>query len=223
MKLETLPGIDERVHVAGDGLIGFVLVSVDDDQGDLNPCSGNYGESRVVSLCTRHASFDKEAFDANHKNPDCVLLGYFEHGSCIWYVSPVAGGHIPVGCDCPFDNVRVAGLWMPGDWQREELAKIRDRNKRRSRALAMASSDAEAYTAWNNGEVYYVAVDIYKACYDDEDGSLVTDWREYESEDPLYTESCGGILAYGSAGNDHMLDMVNSMLCTDGLVPAETK
>ena len=106
MKIDILPEVNQTLVLTEGDLIAFISVELDQSpDSPLDP-----GGNRIVSLCAKHSSFDKEAFDELKDDPDCVVLGYFEHGNCIWHVS----SRKPMGTegDYQWDGTAVAGLWI---------------------------------------------------------------------------------------------------------------
>jgi hypothetical protein len=114
----------------------------------------------ILSLNRRHANFDPEGVEeAIERHPDAVPLSYFEHGLCLWSVA----GELPAGCQCPWDSVTFAGVWLPDDRTRES-ARNYGGFTRRMFMRKRARNACDVYTLWCNGEVYGYEVERLTAC-----------------------------------------------------------
>lgn len=125
------------------------------------------------------------------QDSDCIPLGYFEHGNCIWHVT----GDIPRGTegDYRWDGVGFAGLWEPDEYvlnAAEELGLEPGSNERDAWMRKQAKSACETYTAWCNGWVYWYFVKIYKARQ--HNGVILDQRSDYRLDEPLHEDSCGG-------------------------------
>lgn len=204
-KIEGLPDFDQTlVHVDG-GLIAFIDVEPDPDPE--NPI-GARGE-RIVSLNRNHSNFDPDAFERLRKDNDCVVLGAYVHGGILWYVSQDGP---PPGADCPWDGVRIAGLWVPGDSKclLEAVSKTKGK-KRRKKAVELARTACDVYTAWCNGEVYAASVKVYKLRGDAE-GGIFDDVNDYRFDDEIETDSCCGFYLNDRSSRNYMLEQINQIL-----------
>lgn len=137
---------------------------------------------------------------------DCVILGYFEHGNCIWHVT----GEIPRGTegDYRWDGVRVAGVWEPDKYILEaaETLGLEPGSADRQRWMEkQARSACETYTAWCNGWVYWYSLSIYKARQ--HNGHILKQRDDYRFDDPLYDQGCGGFY-----DTDHLAEDINNEL-----------
>ena len=134
-----------------------------DDHADSEEAVGDL--FRLVSFGRRHV---------NHASPDSVGYGpdgtptlglraklragtafecsYYEHGACVWSLR----GEGPA---CRFDSVGLAGLLILSD---EGKKALRGLDARR----AAAESFLRRYTAWCNGEVFFLQLQ-------DEDGDIL--------------------------------------------------
>lgn len=107
-------------------------------------------------------------------DPDAVVLDCYEHGGQVWSIS----GH---GMQCRWDTTRGAGVWVPDEYLREELEKLKG-DERRARALLYAKQFLDTYNAILAGEVYGCVVQTY-----DENG------ERFESD------SCWGFIGFDPA------------------------
>ena len=209
MKLTSLPDVDKKIHLHDAGRIAFIELRPDCDAE--NPFS--YGDGMLVSLNRNHSNFDLEMFYTRKSDKDCVVLSYYEHGNCLWFVQ----GEAPAGANCAFDTAQTAGLWIPDRYTLPELERVSKTKtkRRRARALELARNACAVYTAWCNGEVFSYAVRVYPAVFD-KDGQLVTDEDEpcYYDTDPLIDESCGGFFA-PNHDDPHLLACINQHLEED--------
>ena len=196
MKIEKLPDIGTTmVHCEGSHI---AFITVEPDEFADNPLTDDCGYGDIVSLCTRHASFDKVRFDANVSHADCVLLGYFEHGACAWHVS----GSPPAGTegDYRWDGVSRAGLWIPNKCCKAEL-----------KAIELAKVAAKVFTAWCNGYIYRLSVDVFTAKHADS-GELLDDENDYRFDDAIASDSVGGYYLDTQEDEDNLLTSVNYFL-----------
>lgn len=186
MRLNELPDCDDKKTLHNDKLIAFVSVEYDMWAGDEKPST----RGRFVSLNRRHTSFDREAFSKHRRDPDCVILSYYEHGDCCWF--PLGQG-VP-GTDCPWDGVRIAGLWIPRADTMETLRYVSKTKGKKRRKLAeqMAKEDCELYTEWCNGHVYEVFLQVFEARWT-ESGALYDVADDYRFDEPVREESYSGV------------------------------
>lgn len=206
MKLQQLPDLNQTEHVFDDERVAFVTRSICDSADD-DPL--NWTGDQIVSVVRDHHNFDPDAFAKNKRNTDCVKLGYYRHGSSLWFVQ----GEAPPGADCPWDSVHLAGLWIPGFHSLKQLQQVsKAKGKlRRAKALELAREACRIYSVWCNGEVYGYDVKVYRALYDD--ATLVTDRQRYvASGDVLVDESCGGFYLMSEADQEYMLSQINYLL-----------
>lgn len=183
--------------------IAFVNVEQDECVSDENPLDAS--GAHIISLGRRHSNFDPEAFEKLRKNMDNVVLGYYGHGNCLWYVS----GETPPGADCPWDGVPVAGLWVaPPHFAADH--KSLSKKERRAKALEFARHDTKVYTAWCNGEVYYYDVNVFEARHHEESGALFDDEDDYRHDKPVVEDSCGGFYIMDSEDEKYVLDQINA-------------
>lgn len=138
-----------------------VFVDMDSDTSADNPLD-SAGADTIISLNRRHNNFSLEKFEAHAKDPHAVLLSYYEHGNCAWFPQGQGGA----GMDCPFDSVRLAGLWLPGPDVADQAAAIQDSAERRAWLRQQAAACCEMYSAWCNGEVYRWELSVFPALYD---------------------------------------------------------
>ena len=204
-KIEGLPDFDRTlVHIDG-GLIAFIDVEQDPDPE--NPIEAR-GE-RIISLNRNHSNFDPDAFERLRKDNDCVVLGAYDHSGILWYVSQDSP---PPGADCPWDGVRIAGLWVPCDSKclLEAVSKTKGK-KRRKKAVELARSACDVYTAWCNGEVYAYNIQAYKLRRH-EDGEIFDYIDDYRLDEELESDSCCGFYLNDTSDRDYMLDQINQIL-----------
>lgn len=201
--IENLPALCQpEAHVDGD-LIAFI--EIDYDEGASNPLCDR-GE-RIISLHRRHYNFNPDEFNSRRRDKDCVLLGAYDHGGILWYVTEDGP---PPGADCPWDGVPVAGLWVPDPATLECVTKTKGK-KRRRRALELARSACEVYTAWSNGEVYVYYVRVYKLRRS-EDGTPFDHPDDYRFDDTLAEDSCCGFYLCRKEDHAYMLSHINQQL-----------
>lgn len=138
----------EVTTVEQEGHTYRIAIYHDADASDpLEDCDGM---GRIMSLNRRHRHFDPDGIEAAIENhPDAVPLSYFEHGLCRWSVA----GELPAACQCPWDSVGFAGLWLP-DAATLESARAYGGSTRRHFMRKRARQACDAYTLWCNGEVY---------------------------------------------------------------------
>jgi hypothetical protein len=114
----------------------------------------------ILSLNRRHRNFAPARIEeALAGDPDAVPLSYFEHGLCRWSVA----GELPAGCQCPWDSVALAGVWLP-DAETLDSAKNYGGFTRRMFMRKRARQACDAYTQWCNGEVYGYDVERVTTC-----------------------------------------------------------
>ena len=164
----------ETKTIEQDGQSYRITIYADEDAG--NPLE-EWGEmGSILSLNRRHANFDPGGIEqAVGSNPDAVPLSYYEHGRCLWCVA----GELPAAAACPWDSVRMAGLWLPDAGTLATAANYGGR----TRQLFMrkrARQACDAYTLWCNGEIYGYEIGRVTAC----------DGCQSERHEPL--ESCWG-------------------------------
>lgn len=201
MKINNIVfGKTQVVHKAP--YIAFVTVQQDDHCGDESPL--DYSGARIISLGRKHSNFDPKGFNELKSNPDNVILGYFEHGISLWYVS----GETPAGANCPWDNVPVAGLWVAPDYFADDFSNL-SAAERREKALESARHDCEVYTAWCNGEVYYYSLNVYKARHS-EDGQLYDEEEDYRHDEPVLESSLSGYYVTDDQDENYLLEQINS-------------
>lgn len=194
------------MSVIGDKHIAFVKLWLDEDAENPLCGSGN----RIVSLNKRHSNFDPVAFDKYHRDPDSVVLGYYEHGDCTWHVS----GNLPTGTesDYSWDGVWLAGIWIPGAETRKyvlhEVGELSSEARRR-RALQNAEDDCSVYSAWCNGHVYGYSVTGFVKHYFESD-ELHDRELDYRKDEPVMDINLGGI--YFIDGTAYLLRLINADL-----------
>lgn len=206
MKFDTLPTWGETIHAVEDDKIVF-LATGHDCAADNPLDDGCWGE--IVSLSRRHATHDAARFASNCKDPDCVILGYFEHGECLWHVS----GCTPSGTegDYRWDGVSVAGLWIPDAAQKRELEFLGAYKVRRSTAERWAADACRVFTEWCNSRVFEWRLEMYPVRITG--GGVVYDaLRDYRFEEPLEIETCGNVYLPDSESEKFCLDEINGIV-----------
>jgi hypothetical protein len=135
-------------------------VSIYPDTDAPNPLEDWDGYGRILSLNRRHGNFDPAGVEtALRDDRDAVALSYFEHGGCLWAVA----GELPGPCNCPWDSVAMAGVWLPDDATKDESRKYGGRTRR----LFMerrARQACKVYTLWCNGGFVGYTVERIAAC-----------------------------------------------------------
>jgi hypothetical protein len=195
-----LPDDQNHTHI--------IFWSIEQDDIGFNPLEDCDGNGKIISLSSRHINYDTELFEKSYKDPNCVILGYFEHGHCDWHVS----GDRPAGTegDYRWDGVDVAGLWIPDKYALEELKAIRSKAKRRERAVELATQAAKGYTDYCNGDCYYFRFALYEI-KEHEDGYVYDDSDDYRFDTAIEEDSCGGFLGYDNIKhilNEHINPLI---------------
>ncbi len=140
--------------------VGDKRIDVDYDQFAENPLSDDCYLGSIYSFSTKHTNFRDVTIEDNEPTSDAVLLSYFEHGTCKWFV---ADGAIPAGVEFQWDGVRHAGFWEPNADILEEMKALK--GTKRAEAMKQRATEAcEAFTAWASGEVYEVRIYEVKTC-----------------------------------------------------------
>lgn len=150
----------------------------------------------IFSFSSRHVNnIDRDRTDEilHEYGKDVVFLSYFEHGLCKWGVSG-SMGNMP---DFRWDGVGCAGLWIPDKYLIEEAEKY-DEKERREKMEEWARQACEVYTQWCNGEVYGVAVEVYRV-REAVTGDIYDKREDYRYETPVFEESCFGIFGMDCA------------------------
>lgn len=148
----------ETTTVEQDGSTYRITIYPDGDTP--NPLEDWSEMGTIHSLNRRHGNFDPAGVEgAIAHNPDAVPLAYFEHGLCRWSVA----GELPPGCQCPFDSVAFAGVWLPDAETLESAQKYGGRTRRHF-MRKRARQACEAYTQWCNGEIYGYEVERIGTC-----------------------------------------------------------
>lgn len=179
-------------HVVWKDLIIFLWVDHDDWVGDPLKDTDCYGE--IVSRIDRSITHDVARFHDLRDEPDCVVLGYFEHGDCDWHV----GDRQTFGMqgDYFWDGTPGAGLWIPNDHLlKYELEPLKDPVERRARAVELAGQACQVFTAWCNGYVYAVGIKAYRARYSPLK-ELYDDLNDYRYDTPCYDAHICGLYDY---------------------------
>ena len=209
--VETWRKIDEWQSFTRNGMI--VFVRIEHDQDTENPLTNCDGMGKILSLSHRHSNYAKSEIDEliESKSRNWVPLSYFEHGLCKWDVK----GTMSDMPDFQWDGVSFAGAWVPDDVcideaksagkkavkklkeensqaSKEEITKTR-REAYANRLKQMASEACEVYTSWCNGDCYYFRAEVFKAKFDD-DKKVLTDHDDYEGEEVVAEDSCGGYI-----------------------------
>lgn len=117
---------------------------------------------KPYSFNNRHNNFKKpeelgfvDPMDVGLRNKlkagTAFVLGYFEHGRCIWHIS----GDIPMGTqgDYRWDGCNVAGLLLWEHDPKEMGAKTKEARQKDAEAFL------EEYNAWCNGDIYGYVVE----------------------------------------------------------------
>jgi hypothetical protein len=127
------------------------------------------------------------------------------------YAVPLSlGGHYDVTIDVEHGQSFLEvennqAVWTPSDDQRADLAGM-PYPQALERAYELAKVDAQLMSHWASGNVFDVSVRVYRAQYDD-GGDVIEDYSEYESEEPIHEDSCGGYY-----GTDDAVNECNSMV-----------
>jgi hypothetical protein len=143
-----------------------------------------------------------EASAALESDRDAVPLSYYEHGNCLWDVA--GGARIRCAPDAEWDQVGLAGVWVPDDDTRG--AAPAHSKRRREYMRKRAAEVCAVYTQYCNGEVYWVSVLAY-AVRRDERGEVWERQEDYRRETPLSKDSCGGLFGYEYA-QEELLDLL---------------
>ena len=215
----ALPESMERgahtVTVLGNHIV-FVSTSQDEDAG--NPCDDWDDMGKVYSFCRKHSNFLRDfEFPAarseapaalkEHFNPDIVILGYFEHGACVWHVS----GRSPRGTegDYRWDGVSFAGVWVPDKYIIEEADKAGLTGEARTKFMEeRAAHTCETYTQYCNGDVYGYTIDAYTV-RKTEDGVVYDELSDYRHAKAAYEDSTCGHYGYDNL-QASMLEAANT-------------
>ena len=156
------------------------------DADPPNPLEDWSEMGTILSRGHRHGNFDPVGVEAAiADNPDAVPLSYFEHGSCLWLVA----GELPAECQCPWDCVALAGVWLP-DAKTLESARNYGGQTRRHFMRKRAHEACDAYTLWCNGEVYGYVVEQVTAC------------EACKSETTTPLDSCWGFFGFDACLNE---------------------
>lgn len=155
-----------------------------------SPFDMSDSEGKILSFNSRHGNFigyDKEEeIEELRKDPMTVLLGYYEHGSSMWFVSPQDGGQRPLAQHYSWDGRDYAGLWVATEdaedniqtiskdpthvWYDTDIHKI---------AIKYAESVCKEYTAWINGDVWMGEVKVFNLLRD-EDKNIIREYDHYD-------------------------------------------
>ena len=173
------------------------VVEIDYDQDPECPTDWD-GSWTLISFNTRHKSYrnplDFLSSEINNETgvPDILdeemkekyekgllfFLSYFEHGQCVWSLK----NELPVGCNCCFDSVRVAGIVVWENDEEELGPKTIEERKEDARNFL------KIYTQWCNGEIYGYRAYLKSFC-DHCDNEIQEErdscWGFYSKEDMI--------------------------------------
>lgn len=126
-----------------------VKVCVDYDQDASEDCPNDWGCWRVYSFNTRHRSYDKtvtpEKINAWLAAGRAFLLSYYEHGGHVWTLRK----ELPLGCQCPWDSVDVAGVVV---WEDDAMFPY----DKEEEAKESARGFVEVFDDWSNDRVFSI-------------------------------------------------------------------
>jgi len=189
------PGEKETWHPTEDTI---AFLSTHYDQFMENPCEEWDGIGMIHSFSTKHVNFLRLDADTQEEaveeldetfGDDWLLLGYFEHGRCIWHLS----GHIPRGAegDYRWDGVHFAGVWVPDDCLLKEAEGL-ESDERMAKMCEWAGQACEIYTQWCNGDIFGYSFEVYqyRAPYDQK--------NDYRFSAPEHEVSCRGFFGWDS-------------------------
>jgi hypothetical protein len=192
------------------GLIAFA--HIDYDQCASNPLEDCDGIGEIRSFSHNHGNFidPDEAKAMMKKNKYIILLSYYEHGNCLWYVKDHDPTWLP---DKQWDGVEYAGIWVPDSCIMESmlpaikyeckdkgidyksLSKVERANLRKDWMIRQAESACEVYTQYCNGEVYWYNIEVY-TIRKHENGDILDEKSDYRKDAPVEDESCGGFYGH---------------------------
>lgn len=195
----AIPEIGKTAATVVDDAIFFVTVDYDDSPED--PTKDMDGVGDIYSFNQRDRSFNREAIEEALKNPDHVMLSYFEHGQCRW---DVAGGGLEHTPDFEWDGSANAGVWVPDNAIVESVKMLDLEGEARSKWIVLqAQSACELFTDYCNGQVFYYSIKAFRTLYapelaaNPEKHSAVLDLlSDYRHSKPLYEDACGGYYGY---------------------------
>jgi len=191
MKLDKLPDVGKTVMIYEPPLIGFARIYY--SEGASNPLPDT-GFGRIISFNPSHSTHRPELLEESLANPRAMLLSYFEHGNCQWWVR----GEGAAPPDMQWDGTSVAGVWVPGP----------DNEALSGEILRQAEYDCRLFTAWCNGEVYDMHVTVYTA-RSAPSGQLLDRLSDYRFDEPLREASETEV--YNLDGEGEMLAVLNEM------------
>lgn len=201
-----------EIEVCTEGMVSFtideyiVFANISFDTDAENPLEEGYGGmGRIYSLSCRHNNYISPARFRKflRDNKYAVVLSYYEHGLCRWFVRDgSSGGMSPY--DFRWDGVLSAGVWIADKDCMREIRRT-PMESRREKALSIAAGACEAYTAWCSGEVYCWDFEIYL------DRFPYNELRDYRFEDPRVTDGCCGYYTEKEARADMNIALNNEL------------
>lgn len=178
-----------KPEIFGDYIIFKEVVADEEPLHPLNDCDGM---GKILSFCTRHSAFDKEAIEKEMGNKDKVMLSYFEHGLCLWGVAGTMNG-TP---DFEWDGVEHAGLWIPDNVLLDEAKELKGK-ERQEKMREWAAQACEEFTAYCNGNYYLFVVQVFKVR---KEGENIFDKRsDYRFDEEVSGDSCSGFIGSDAA------------------------
>jgi len=112
---------------------------------------GNFLPMEATNIEDACVELDKR-FGKNRWN----FLSYYQHDGCMWFPT---GSPAPAGVEFQWDGRRIAGVWV-ADYQHWEKIRRWKPLKRSDEISKTAALACKLYTAWCNGEVYNIEMEI---------------------------------------------------------------
>ena len=206
---------ETAVLIAGD-LVAFVETRQDEsvDEDWLNDgLDGTFG-----SFCRRHSNFvEPEEGDRRVAEGRGRYLSHYEHGMELWFPR----GDVRPGVEFRWDGARTAGIWIPKAECLQRIAGTNPSPEEEERLLDEACrADCETYTAWVNGEVHEMLVDVYRlrrAAGDD--GPPFLKRFDYRFDEPVDEDSCGAFIGSWDQATAFYRDSLATIAQRHGGVP----
>lgn len=193
-KLKYAIPFDKEYAIIHGHRVAFAYIGY--DHQPENPLEDCDAMGSIQSFCRRHANFmdpagivERDGTISSKEHRDGVVLSYFEHGQCQWFVRNTDSS-LSTSPDFRWDGVTVAGLWMPDKCLLEELGKKRGQ-RRRDQLVEWAKQACEAYTKYCNGEIYEYRVRAYELRRDTSGNVWDTPSDYRRSEEVFEDATCG--------------------------------
>lgn len=135
----------------------------------------DYGREQLQKYCELLGYDMDTRKKIKPKNPLAVEIDKYEHGQIYYSISGE-------GYQCRWDTSRSWAVWYPDDSLLQELNKIKNKTKRRKKAIEYARRACELFNQWANGDVYILVKEIYN-----------------EKKEKIDYDCCGGYFGYKEA------------------------